>query len=269
MTDCSYIQKDFWEFFKEAKATSFAGVPYTYEILKKLRFERMELPSLRYATQAGGRLSKDLVAEFSDILKNKDKSFYVMYGSTEATARMSYLEPEDSIVKSGSIGKPIPNGRFVINDDNGSEITKPHTTGRLYYSGDNVCMGYAESKEDLNLPDENKGILSTGDIAYFDEDGFYFIAGREKRFVKLYGNRVNLDEIESLLRINYSNFNLACGGNDDYMVIYAQLPIKNNDMIQFLAKTTSINARAFSLKWVEKIPRNASGKIEYAKLQEL
>jgi acyl-CoA synthetase (AMP-forming)/AMP-acid ligase II len=268
LTDSSYIQKDFWELFRKTECTSFTGVPFTYEILKKLRFSRMDLPSLRYMTQAGGRLSKDLHQEFAKILKDKNLKFFVMYGSTEATARMSYLPYEESLSKIGSIGIAIPGGKFYLKDDDGSYICSPNVTGRLYYTGDNVFLGYASGKDDLSKADENKGTIYTGDLASFDEDGYFYITGREKRFLKIYGNRVNLDECEQLLKKEFSNFDLACCGKDDLMVIYAKLPIKDNDMIKFISEKTGLNMRAFSIRWVEEIPRNASGKIEYAKLLE-
>lgn len=268
LTDSSYIQKDFWELFRKTECTSFTGVPFTYEILKKIRFSRMNLPSLKYMTQAGGRLSKELHQEFAQLLNDKNLKFYVMYGSTEATARMSYLPCEESLSKIGSIGIAIPGGKFTIKDDYGNVICVPNKAGKLYYSGDNVFLGYASEKSDLIKKDENKGELYTGDIASFDEDGYYYITGREKRFLKIYGNRVNLDECEQLLKKKFSNFDVACCGKDDHMVIYVGLPMKDTDMIKFISEKTGLNMKAFSIKWISEIPRNASGKIEYAKLLE-
>ena len=147
---------------KEQKATTFGGVTYTYEMLKKLRFARMDLPSLTYLTQAGGKLSKELSLEFSEICAKQGKRFIVMYGQSEATARMSYLPWGYAIIKAGSIGIAIPHGKFTLIDANGEEITTPHVTGELEYEGDNVTLGYADSIEDLAKGDENHGVLQTG-----------------------------------------------------------------------------------------------------------
>ena len=119
-----------------------------------------------------------------------------MYGAAEATSRMSYLKWKYSFKKIGSIGKPIPGGSFYLIDKKGKKNDKK---GELVYQGKNVCMGYAEKLSDLSLPDVNKGILKTGDLAYKDCDGFYYIKGRTNRYVKIYGMRVNLSELETIL----------------------------------------------------------------------
>ncbi len=131
MTDINYAQRGFWDFFKENQATSIVGVPFTYEILKKLRIFRMELSSLRYMTQAGGKLIPELHKEFAEYAKEKKIRFYVMYGQTEATARMSYLPYEKSLEKYGSMGIAIPGGCFHLIDTEGKEICEPHVTGEL------------------------------------------------------------------------------------------------------------------------------------------
>lgn len=111
-TEKTLMDKGFWELLKTQKATTFGGVPYIYEMLKRLRFGRMELPSLRYITQAGGKLSKELALEFSEICRNKGIKLIIMYGQTEATARMSYLPWEYAFSKAGSIGIAIPGEIF-------------------------------------------------------------------------------------------------------------------------------------------------------------
>jgi len=178
LTDKGLMQKEFWQQFKEYDATSFGGVPYTYEMLFRLRFFRMDLPSLRYMTQAGGKLSPELHEQFAKWAIEKNKKFIVMYGQTEATARMSYLPAEKSLEKYGSMGIAIPGGKFSLIDVEGNEIREPETVGELVYVGENVTLGYAEKGEDLAKGDERFGKLVTGDMAKFDKDGFYYIVGR-------------------------------------------------------------------------------------------
>ena len=212
LTDQSYAQKTFWDLFKKNSATSFSGVPYTYEILKRIHFERMELPSLKCMTQAGGKLSEELQRFFAEYAIKRNIDFYVMYGQTEATARMSYLAPKLAMEKLGSIGKAIPRGRFEIRDDQNNIINQPGVKGNLFYCGTNVFMGYADSINDLCKENLHNGLLDTGDLAEYDNDNFLYIKGRKKRFIKIYGNRVNLDEIESILKKKYSDFKIVCCG---------------------------------------------------------
>ena len=138
LTEGTVAQRDFWQFMKEQKATSISGVPYTYEMLKRLRFFRMELPHLKVMTQAGGKLNKDIAKEYIEFAAEKGKKFYVMYGQTEATARMSYLPWESAIDKYASIGIAIPGGRFSLIDADGKEIMDPDVDGELIYEGPNV-----------------------------------------------------------------------------------------------------------------------------------
>ncbi len=263
LTDKTLMDKGLYELIRKEEATTFGGVPYTYEMLKRLRFLRMELPSLKYLTQAGGKLGKELHYEFATGLKEKGIDFIVMYGQTEATARMSYVPKEFSVEKAGSIGIAIPNGRFEIIDANDKVIEESNVSGELVYYGENVTLGYAEKREDLEKGDERAKKLVTGDMALRDEDGFYYITGRKKRFLKMFGNRVSLDEIEELLKKN--GFECACVGSDDHMVIYTVF-----DDLDAVKKTasglTGLNGAAFTVKHIDEIPRNDSGKVLYSAL---
>jgi len=264
LTDSSLMKREFWSFLQTYKATSLSGIPYTFEILKKLRFFKMDLPYLKTITQAGGKLNDDLNLEFSEFCKNEGKRFFVMYGQTEATARMSYLPHEYSITKLGSMGIVIPGGEFSLIDENGNIIEEHGKKGELVYKGKNVSMGYAFSRADLAKGDENNGVLVTGDIAKRDRDGYYYIVGRKKRFIKLFGNRVNLDETERLLKNVISD--CACSGRDDEMVIYITDKNKLKKINRYIAEKTSINHQAFIVKYVTEIPKNSSGKTIYSKL---
>lgn len=268
LTDGAVMQKEFWNFAKEQKATSLSGVPYTYEMLRRLRIFRMDLPTLKTFTQAGGKLSAALVKEYVEQATVAGKRFVVMYGQTEATARMSYLPFERALEKNSSIGIPIPGGRFALVDENGSIITEPDKDGELVYYGANVSLGYAESREDLAKGDENKGVLYTGDIARRDSDGFYTITGRKKRFVKVFGNRVNLDAVEQIVKTVISS--CACVGVDDKITVFITEPDPNkySEIKSLLSQKTGLNTRAFSVQHLDKIPKNASGKVQYSVLSE-
>lgn len=266
LTEATLLDKRFWTLLREEGATTFGGVPYIYEMLKKLRFSRMELPSLRYITQAGGKLSKELSEEFSEICAQKGIQLIVMYGQTEATARMSYLPWEYAASKAGSIGIAIPGGSFELIDAEGNTIEQPEVTGELVYTGPNVTLGYAQSRFDLARPDENCGVLHTGDMAQRDRDGFYYIAGRKKRFLKLFGSRINLDEVEGLLR--KQGIECACTGEDDRLDIYVTNEEQINQAAAFLTEHTSINRGGFRVHCIQEIPRNESGKIAYTQLKD-
>ncbi len=264
LTDKTLMDKEFWALLKEQKATTFGGVPYIYEMLKKLRFDRMNLPSLRYLTQAGGKLPKELAEEFIQTCKRKNMKFIVMYGQTEATARMAYLPWEHAESHAASIGIAIPGGEFWLADPEGAPILELETTGELVYRGPNVTLGYAENRFDLCKPDENHGELRTGDMAKRDAKGFYYIVGRKKRFLKLFGSRVNLDEVEGLL--NRAGIPCACAGVDDRLDVYITDGSLLGQAERFIKEHTAINPNGFQLHVIEEIPRNDSGKVLYSAL---
>lgn len=267
LTEKSIFDRDFWSFFKDKKATSFGGVPYTYEMLNKLRFISMDLPSLRYMTQAGGKLSPEMHKKFATYALSNDKRFIVMYGQTEATARMAYLPSEKSLEKYGSMGIAIPGGKFSLVDVNGNEIENYDEVGELRYTGKNVTLGYAESSEDLKKADERQGVLLTGDMAKRDNNGFYYIVGRKKRFLKMFGKRINLDEIEQLVKSEFADIQCACTGIDDEMFVFITDEKLLKDVERFLSHKTGLNKRALIVRTIDKIPKNESGKTIYSKLQ--
>lgn len=268
LTNKGFMQKDFWTFFKQEEATSFGGVPYTYEMLKRLRFFKMDLPSLKSMTQAGGKLSPELHKEFAQYAQDNEKRFYVMYGQTEATARMSYLPYKESLKKYGSMGIAIPGGKFSLVDVNEKEITEPEIIGELVYQGPNVSLGYAEKREDLIKGDENKGTLITGDMAKRDEEGYYYIVGRKKRFIKIFGNRVNLDETERMLNVAFEEMECACSGIDDKMIIYITKEFQEETVKKYVSKKTGLHFSAFKINYISEIPKNEAGKTLYVKLDE-
>jgi acyl-CoA synthetase (AMP-forming)/AMP-acid ligase II len=251
------VQKEFWEDMERYGYTSVAGVPYVYEMLHRIGFHRREYPSLRYMTQAGGKLHASLIQSFGEYLTERNKQFFVMYGQTEATARMAYMPPHDLLQKIGSIGRPIRGGQFTLAPD----------TNELLYSGPNVFGGYATSAADLatfeRLPE-----LHTGDVAICDADGYYYITGRLKRFVKLFGTRINLDEVETLLKQEMQGETFACTGIEDkqLLVVHRQETLDGNNIRSFLAKRLGLHPTAFKVQKTDEFPLTPNGKLDYTAL---
>ena len=268
VTDKGLMQKEFWTFFKFAEATSFGGVPYTYEMLDRLRFQRMNLPHLRTMTQAGGKLIPELHKKFAEYAVSNGKSFVVMYGQCEATARMGYLPAEEALEKCGSMGIAIPGGKFHLVDAAGVDITEPRVTGELVYEGENVTLGYAECGEDLIKADEKNGILETGDMAQFDEDGYYYIVGRKKRFLKIYGNRVNLDEVDRMIKGKFEGVDCASAGVDDHMYLFLTDSKIADEVKEYVVYKTKLNSVAFKTIVINEIPKNDAGKTLYKELSK-
>lgn len=261
VTDASILKKEFWDLCKEQQATTFGGVPFLYEMLDRLKFETFDLPSLKTLTQAGGKLSPNLAAKFAETCNGKGIRFFTMYGQTEATARMSYLPHEKNLDKAGSIGIAIPGGELMLQDEAGNQLTEPHVIGELIYKGANVSLGYAESLADLSKKDENNGLLHTGDLAYVDQDGYFYITGRIKRIIKVAGNRISLDEVEALLKEH--GHECICTGLDDQMVVYT---LKEDQVQIKKIMKEKLNLKGVKVRKIEEIPRNHFGKVLYSEL---
>jgi len=265
LNNYSLIDKKFWEIQNVKKASNFGGVPFMYEILDKIGFEKKITKNLNYITQAGGKLSRDFLKRFIQICKDNNLKFITMYGQTEATSRMSFLEWKFAETKLGSIGKPVKGGKFSLVDEiNGKTINDSNKTGELVYEGKNVSLGYANSYWDLSKGDENKGKLFTGDLAERDDSNFYYITGRLKRISKIFGIRLNLDEVETL--INEWGYECVCKGNDNLIKFYFVSNFSKNEMIEKISKYIGIHKSGISLKKIDNIPRNKFGKVLYSEL---
>ncbi|WP_291971452.1 AMP-binding protein [Candidatus Symbiopectobacterium sp.] len=267
LTKATVMQRDFWAQMTQYSITSLAGVPFTYEMLKRLRFTSLALPDLKTLTQAGGKLSPDLHRVFAHYAKDNNKYFVVMYGAAEATARMAYLPSDKAIDKCGSIGKAIPGGEFALCDERGNLIAQEGEVGELIYWGDNVVLGYAECREDLQKGNEFQGRLSTGDMARFDSEGYYYVVGRKKRFLKIFGNRVGLDEVEVQLRDAFPDIHCACAGIDDKMYVFITDDSVSAQVKRFLVEQTQLNHIAFKIITLDSIPKNGAGKTLYSQLE--
>lgn len=259
ITHFSILQKNFWEIFSRYSITSFAGVPFTYELLKKIDIKNLDSSHFKYSTVAGGNLDLSSLNFFINRFKEIDKKLIVMYGQTEASPRISFLPWSSIEEKKGSIGIAIPGGKIKIEKDCGFDF------GELVYFGDNVCLGYAENYTDLSNRDMNQGKLYTGDLAIEDKDGFFYIKGRKKRFIKLFGNRINLDDIEKQIR-SY-NIDVACIGTDQELKVFIINKTDINIVKEFISKKIMLNSKYYKIRMIESIPKTSSGKIDYKLLQ--
>ncbi len=226
------------------------------------------MPHLKVLTQAGGKLSPQLHREYAAWAAQNGKEFIVMYGQTEASPRMGYLPFEKALEKTGSMGIAIPGGKFTLIDAGGQEITTSDRVGELVYEGRNVTLGYAISGEDLIKGDLRGGKLDTGDMAKFDEDGFYYIVGRKNRFIKIFGNRVNLDETEMHIAKKYPDCGCACTGVDDSMYIFVDCQGREAEIKTYLSGVLKLHHSVFNVQYIPEIPTNDVGKKRYKELAE-
>ena len=225
----------------------------------------MDLPDLTLLTQGGGKMPRPLNLKFAEYCRDTGRRWIATYGQSEGTARMAYLPPEYAISKCGSIGRAVPNGELSLVDSEGRLIETPHTEGEMCYRGKNVTLGYARQREDLLLGDERHGFMRTGDLAYRDEDGCYYIVGRMGRFLKLFGMRIGLDECEQIIKAKYP-IECACVGTDEKMTVYITRPEFAVLVKERLVDKTKLVASAFEVKVVDSIPKSEAGKILYSKL---
>jgi acyl-CoA synthetase (AMP-forming)/AMP-acid ligase II len=262
LTERSVTEEEFWQDAADHRITSFAGVPHTFEMLEAGRFAEWALPSLRYLTQAGGRLAPEVVRRFARLGEDRGFQLFVMYGQTEATARMAYLPP-DLIEKSASaIGRTIPGGRFRIDADDGMEAP-PGSPGELVYEGPNVMLGYAHTPADFELG-RTVYELRTGDLARCRDDGLYEIVGRMNRFVKIFGLRIDLDRVESLLADEGIEVRVASA--DERLLLFATSDRSARRAHERAAVLAGIPLRVIGAYAVAEFPRTSSGKPDTAAL---
>lgn len=265
LTSESVATEEFWRVFREAGCTVFAGVPHSYKLLERSDFFARELPTLRILQQAGGRMDPDAVLRWSQWAAGGGRRFFVMYGQTEATARMAYLSPEQAAAHPDCIGLPIPGGAFTIERDDGSPIDGAGEAGELVYRGPNVMMGYAHCREDIAQAG-GPPVLPTGDIAERTPGGLFRIVGRASRFVKHFGLRIQLDDIERMLASE--GLDAAVAGDDDRIVIAVERGVAAAPLRQRLAERYKLPEASFELLHGIGIPRRESGKPDYAAILE-
>lgn len=262
----SLIEKEFWKILKNSKITSFNGVPYTYEMLIRVGLKNIKIKTLKYLTQAGGKLETNKLREIINFCKKNNLKFFSMYGQTEASPRISYLKPEFSKKKIGSIGKGLSGNKIYIINNYGKKILKPYVKGEIINEGKNVFMGYSKNYNDLNRPNEKNYKLKTGDLGYFDKDGFFFITSRISRIAKIFGIRVDLGDLESLM--SQKNYKVVCLSDNKKIFIFIEKKYNKKNLINTISEITNLNMSSFELIKLKHFPRTSNNKISYNELKK-
>jgi len=255
------------------KVTSFSGVPSTYAYLlhrSPLEKYRARLKSLRYCSQAGGHMSQQIKMELRRVLP-AHTNIVIMYGATEASARLTYLEPDRFEKKIGSIGKQISEVTLKVLDEKGEEVTKG-STGELVGSGPNIMQGYWKDEDATAKVLDHHG-YHTGDQGYQDEEGFFYVTGRKDNLLKVGGHRINPQEVEDALMETDLIIETAVIGVPDALLGYklvAVVTTKNGDctenlLISKCADKLPKYKLPSELKFVRTLPKSTSGKIDRAK----
>tara|TARA_B100000989_G_scaffold298865_1_gene290582 strand:+ start:929 stop:2332 length:1404 start_codon:yes stop_codon:yes gene_type:complete len=257
----SILQKQFWELIKDFKITNLSFVPYNYEILKRIGIEKFDLSKIKFLTVAGGKLSIELTLSICKILKKKRINFFSMYGQTEASPRISFIELKKLLKKPNSCGKSIPGGKIEIKKE------KSSFSGEIIYYGKNIFKGYATDRLSCKKLINYKK-LNTGDIGYKDKEGDLFILGRKKRNIKIFGVRVNLDRLEDLFK--NEKINVICHNKDDLICIFYQKKnIDNGKIFKILRKNINFRENDIKLIYLKKFPRLVNNKIDYRALNNI
>lgn len=258
----SFMERAFWAQLGKQNVTHLPGVPFHYQILRRLRIERMELPSLKVMTQAGGQLDSESQKHFHDVMAAKQGRFLIMYGQTEASPRITTLQHEDFEDNQGSVGQVIGDGLIIITNEDGEPLPKG-IEGAVRYQGSNVMMGYAQNRFDLSRGDDQGGVLLTGDSGVLNDRGLLVITGRQERMAKVYGWRINLDEIEKLT--NQIIVSAVIQIADEIVIV--QEGNESEKIQHILSNKTSLPASIFRYVIFETIPRTKRGKIDYLSLK--
>ncbi len=266
ITDRSVVDPCFWAAIEHGGVTTLAGVPYTFEMIDRFGTDALSVPALRLVTQAGGRMEPSTVRRYAELGREAGWDFVVMYGQTEATARMAVATPADTYRHPRSVGQAIPGGSFRIGpvpDDLDHGVARINGVGEVIYSGPNVMLGYANEAGDLARGREVTE-LRTGDLGRLDGSGRLQLVGRASRFVKLHGKRVDLDHVESCLRTTRRT--VRCAGDDDGLVVVTvspgSEPASDDDLRREVRELTAIpDARIVAVRLPD-LPRTASGKVD-------
>ncbi|MGA9279279.1 AMP-binding protein [Ilumatobacter sp.] len=268
LTDNAVVDPCFWRAVERWEVTTLAGVPYTFEMIERLGRDVLRVPSMRLLTQAGGRMEPDAVRRFDELGEEAGWGFAVMYGQTEATARMAVSPPDEVRRHPTSVGCAIPGGAFRIDracDDRDAGI------GEVVYTGPNVMMGYACGSGDLARGHDLRE-LRTGDLGRLDRDGRLELVGRASRFVKIHGKRVDLDDIEN--RLSTPDCRVVCVGDDDGIVVVTESDeldrvTLDDGLYDRACAEVSIPAARVIAATIPQIPRTASGKVDGPSLVEV
>ncbi|NOD62342.1 AMP-binding protein [Ruegeria sp. HKCCD9179] len=265
LTDQPLTDRDFWKTAQQTGTTVLPLVPMQFDVLSLKERIKADLPSLKYLLQAGGKLDRSIAEAFFDKGDAEDFKLFLMYGQTEAAPRISYLPPSAPRKSFDTIGQAIPGGHLRIVDQNGTEISECGTPGELVYTGPNVMMGYAETAEELSNSGQLPELL-TGDIAEKTEEGFFRIVGRSKRFVKLNGLRISLDQVEANLRD--AGVAARVTGSDQRLDVFLTDKSMLSGLRDRLCRDLKLSFSQVSTQCISEFPQLPSGKVDYRTLQK-
>jgi acyl-CoA synthetase (AMP-forming)/AMP-acid ligase II len=262
----SITSPSFWSKIGNVGGSHFPGVPFHYVALARLGLS-MAPDCVKVFTQAGGALDLRVQTKIRDWAGQRGSQFFVMYGQTEAAPRMATLQHADHARKAGSVGVALDGGRFSIVDENGAPAPAD-VVGTVVYEGPNVMQGYAMSRADLGKGDEMHGRLETGDLGRLDAEEFLYLTGRTKRFAKIAGYRLGLDEIEKEL---FAVCPVACLDLGEKIAVAHEQESETalKARVRELADSYKVPSSSFALRKITQIPRASSGKIDYARLKDL
>jgi acyl-CoA synthetase (AMP-forming)/AMP-acid ligase II len=253
----------FWRSVSRNEVTSFAGVPVIYETLHGRRFDLTRFPSLATLTVSGGPLAHDFVRYFAELMERGGGQFWLCYGQTEATARITCLPPREWRQRPGSVGRVIPGGSLRVEGTAGAALADGER-GAIVYSGPAVMLGYAQTRADLGGGDVMGGSVMTGDLGYL-RDGFLYLTGRAKRIVKVFGFRVELDQIEAAFRP--AGPAAAVRGTGETIVVFTERHRDEHDEIRAgLLRQLSLPPGVLALRQIRRIPMTRLGKTDYQSL---
>ncbi len=227
---------NFWRLIISNKISSISLVPDQLEILAKYSFFNKNLNSIKYMTSAGGKLKENVISFLKKYCEKKGILFYVMYGQTEASPRISYYKLNKTNLRHNCIGKPIKKGKLMISGKN--------KIGEIVYSGPNIFLGYAEDYLDLKKKASIKKKLNTGDIGYKDQNGYFYVVERKKRIAKISGLRISLDHLEEIFRNKKIMINCYLV-NDKIKIYIKNMKFKKN-VKSYLMNKLHLNDNDFS-----------------------
>lgn len=256
----SILEPGFLDGLAAGGCTNLSGVPYSYELLEKVGFRDRVFPKLRFMTVAGGRLAPERVRAYDAHLRARGAALFVMYGQTEATARIAYVPPARLAGNEDRIGIAIPGGALSIEDEAGRPIAGAGIAGELVYRGPNVMMGYATSRADLARGPDCQA-LHTGDLAIREADGLFRIVGRMKRMSKIAGLRIGHDALEQVLE--RQGLVAAIVGGDDGLHAFFEGEGRPDDVRRLLVAASGLTLAHIRAMRVSDIPRLPSGKVDY------
>jgi acyl-CoA synthetase (AMP-forming)/AMP-acid ligase II len=259
---------------EKERVTGLAGVPSHFAILlRKSALRKYKLSNLRYVTQAGGALAPSMIKEFISLFSNI--KFYVMYGQTEATARLTYLDPKFLNDKIGSIGKAAPGVKINILNEQG-ERAKTGEIGEIVALGENVMLGYWNSPEETASVLKKDG-LWTGDLAYMDKKSFIYLVARKKEIIKSGANRISPLEIEEIVSSLRGVVECAAVGVPDEIlgeaiklfVVKNGVGLSDSDIMLFCKKNLASYKIPKEIRLIPSLPKTSTGKIKRNELADL